>query len=60
MVSEHCYWFVWFLPAPPRPLLQLCRLQILQLVGHRRLKRLPLPGGLIRFLKHQEAFVDDS
>ncbi|KAM9339302.1 uncharacterized protein asb2a.1 [Symphorus nematophorus] len=45
--------------APPRPLLQLCRLKILQLVGCRRLKKLPLPGGLIRFLKHQEALVDD-
>ncbi|XP_070782008.1 ankyrin repeat and SOCS box protein 2-like [Enoplosus armatus] len=45
--------------APPRPLLQLCRLQILQLVGHRSLKKLPLPGGLIRFLKHQEGAVDD-
>lgn len=40
--------------APPRPLLQLCRLQILHLVGRRRLKKLPLPGGLIRFLQHQE------
>uniref|UniRef100_A0A3Q0SZF9 Ankyrin repeat and SOCS box containing 2 n=1 Tax=Amphilophus citrinellus TaxID=61819 RepID=A0A3Q0SZF9_AMPCI len=38
--------------APPRPLLHLCRLQILQLVGRRRLKKLPLPGGLIRFLHH--------
>ncbi|XP_070705811.1 ankyrin repeat and SOCS box protein 2-like [Pempheris klunzingeri] len=41
--------------APPRPLQQLCRLRILQLVGNQRLKKLPLPGGLIRFLKHQEA-----
>ncbi|XP_078029747.1 ankyrin repeat and SOCS box protein 2 isoform X1 [Epinephelus lanceolatus] len=39
---------------PPRSLLQLCRLQILQLVGPHRLKRLPLPGSLIRFLQHQE------
>ncbi|XP_045916223.1 ankyrin repeat and SOCS box protein 2-like [Micropterus dolomieu] len=45
--------------VPPRPLLQLCRLQILQLVGHRRVKKLPLPGGLIRFLKHQEGSVED-
>ncbi|XP_014326553.2 ankyrin repeat and SOCS box protein 2-like [Xiphophorus maculatus] len=46
--------------APPRPLLQLCRLRILQLVGRRKLKRLPLPGGLIRFLKHQELPPDDE
>uniref|UniRef100_A0A3P8TKE2 Ankyrin repeat and SOCS box containing 2a, tandem duplicate 1 n=1 Tax=Amphiprion percula TaxID=161767 RepID=A0A3P8TKE2_AMPPE len=46
--------------APPRPLLQLCRLQILQLVGHRKLKKLPLPGSLIRFLKHQEMSLDDD
>ncbi|KAM9840306.1 ankyrin repeat and SOCS box protein 2 [Aulostomus maculatus] len=44
--------------APPRPLLQLCRLQVLHLVGRRRLKKLPLPGGLIRFLKHQEVMED--
>ncbi|XP_039981750.1 ankyrin repeat and SOCS box protein 2-like [Xiphias gladius] len=45
--------------APPRPLMQLCRLQILQLVGCRRVKKLPLPGGLIRFLQHQEGSLDD-
>ncbi|XP_054474996.1 ankyrin repeat and SOCS box protein 2 [Anoplopoma fimbria] len=45
--------------APPRPLLQLCRIQVLQLVGRRRLKKLPLPGGLIRFLQHQEGSVED-
>ncbi|XP_078131133.1 ankyrin repeat and SOCS box protein 2-like [Sander vitreus] len=45
--------------APPRPLLQLCRVQVLQLVGRRRVKKLPLPGGLIRFLQHQERCVDD-
>ncbi|XP_042359543.1 ankyrin repeat and SOCS box protein 2-like isoform X2 [Plectropomus leopardus] len=45
--------------APPRPLMHLCRLQILQLVGRRRLKRLPLPGSLIRFLQHQEIPEDD-
>ncbi|XP_047429570.1 ankyrin repeat and SOCS box protein 2-like isoform X2 [Mugil cephalus] len=39
--------------APPRPLLHLCRLRILQLVGRRSLKRLLLPGGLLRFLQHQ-------
>ncbi|XP_013878119.1 ankyrin repeat and SOCS box protein 2 isoform X2 [Austrofundulus limnaeus] len=46
--------------ALPRPLLQLCRMQILHLVGRRKLKRLPLPGGLIRFLQHQELSLDDS
>ncbi|XP_059212080.1 ankyrin repeat and SOCS box protein 2 [Centropristis striata] len=45
--------------APPRPLLQLCRLQVVQLVGRRRVKKLPLPGGLIRFLLHQEMSEDD-
>ncbi|KAI3364702.1 hypothetical protein L3Q82_011488 [Scortum barcoo] len=45
--------------ALPRPLLQLCRLQILQLVGHQHVKRLPLPGGLIRFLEHKEGCTDD-
>jgi len=45
--------------APPRPLMQLCRLQILQLVGRRQLKRLPLPGALIRFLQHLEMSLDD-
>ncbi|XP_062415579.1 ankyrin repeat and SOCS box protein 2 isoform X2 [Pungitius pungitius] len=44
--------------TPPRPLLQLCRLQVLQLVGQRCLKKLPLPGGLIRFLQHQEGSVE--
>ncbi|XP_034018493.1 ankyrin repeat and SOCS box protein 2-like [Thalassophryne amazonica] len=42
----------------PRTLLQLCRLRIQQLIGRRQLKRLPLPGGLIRFLQHQEGAVD--
>ncbi|XP_041831425.1 ankyrin repeat and SOCS box protein 2-like isoform X2 [Melanotaenia boesemani] len=45
--------------APPRPLIQLCRLQIRQLVGHRKLKRLPLPGGLIRFLQYKDFSMDD-
>ncbi|XP_035535181.1 ankyrin repeat and SOCS box protein 2-like [Morone saxatilis] len=45
--------------APPRPLLQLCRLQIIELVGCQLVEKLPLPGGLIRFLKHQEGPVDD-
>ncbi|XP_062271263.1 ankyrin repeat and SOCS box protein 2-like [Scomber scombrus] len=44
--------------APPRPLLQLCRLLVCQLVVPRRLQKLPLPGGLIRFLQHQEGAVD--
>ncbi|KAM9354092.1 ankyrin repeat and SOCS box protein 2 [Pholidichthys leucotaenia] len=46
--------------APPRPLVQLCRLEIIRLVGRRRLKWLPLPGGLIRFLQHQEMSLDDD
>ncbi|KAM9703430.1 ankyrin repeat and SOCS box protein 2 [Menidia menidia] len=45
--------------APPRPLMQLCRLQILRLVRRRQVKRLPLPGGLIRFLQHQQMSLDD-
>ncbi|XP_065820198.1 ankyrin repeat and SOCS box protein 2-like [Labrus bergylta] len=45
--------------APPRPLIQLCRLEIRQLVGRRGLKRLPLPGGLIRFLSHDYGTVDE-
>ncbi|KAK2855771.1 hypothetical protein Q5P01_004506 [Channa striata] len=45
--------------APPRPLLQLCRLHILKMVGIHRVKKLPLPGGLIRFLQHQEAPLDE-
>ncbi|XP_061757443.1 ankyrin repeat and SOCS box protein 2-like isoform X3 [Nerophis ophidion] len=44
--------------AVPRPLQQLCRVLIVKMVGTRRLKRLPLPGGLIRFLQHQESYVD--
>ncbi|XP_077409725.1 ankyrin repeat and SOCS box protein 2-like isoform X2 [Vanacampus margaritifer] len=43
--------------ALPRCLLQLCRIQIVQLVGRRRLKHLALPGRLIRFLLHQEFSV---
>uniref|UniRef100_UPI0037E7E7EE ankyrin repeat and SOCS box protein 2-like n=1 Tax=Semicossyphus pulcher TaxID=241346 RepID=UPI0037E7E7EE len=45
--------------APPRPLLQLCRLQIWRLVGRRHLKKLPLPGALIRFLTHMDGSVED-
>uniref|UniRef100_A0A667XGJ0 Ankyrin repeat and SOCS box containing 2 n=1 Tax=Myripristis murdjan TaxID=586833 RepID=A0A667XGJ0_9TELE len=47
--------------APPRSLMQLCRLKIHQLLGVQRLKHLhtlPLPGGLIRFLQHNEGSVD--
>ncbi|CAL8315552.1 unnamed protein product [Merluccius merluccius] len=47
----------------PRPLMQLCRLEIRQLVGvqHlRRLRTLPLPGTLLRFLQHQEGCNDDD
>lgn len=46
-------WFARFATAPPRPLLHLCRLRIQKLVGCKHLKKLPLPGALIRFLKHQ-------
>ncbi|KAM6992299.1 ankyrin repeat and SOCS box protein 2-like [Tautogolabrus adspersus] len=45
--------------APPRPLIHLCRLQIRRLVGRRGVKRLPLPGGLIRFLSHKNVTVDE-
>ncbi|KAF3703296.1 Ankyrin repeat and SOCS box protein 2 [Channa argus] len=45
--------------APPRPLLQLCRLQILKVVGRHQVKKLPLPGSMIRFLQHQEAPLDE-
>ncbi|KAM6954028.1 ankyrin repeat and SOCS box protein 2-like [Aplochiton taeniatus] len=41
--------------TPPRPLMQLCRLKILQQVGVHRLRRvhtLPLPDRLIKFLNH--------
>ncbi|KAF7654241.1 hypothetical protein LDENG_00072490 [Lucifuga dentata] len=44
--------------ALPRPLLQLCRLRIQQLVGRKRLHKLRLPCGLIRFLQHQEGSVE--
>ncbi|KAM8876620.1 LOW QUALITY PROTEIN: ankyrin repeat and SOCS box protein 2-like [Synchiropus picturatus] len=40
--------------APPRPLLQLCRLHILGRVQRRQLHKLPLPARLISFLQHQE------
>ncbi|TSR99383.1 Ankyrin repeat and SOCS box protein 2 [Bagarius yarrelli] len=46
---------------PPRPLMQLCRLKIWQLIGIHRLKkikRLPLPGRLIKFLNHEERTQD--
>ncbi|XP_016311705.1 ankyrin repeat and SOCS box protein 2-like [Sinocyclocheilus anshuiensis] len=42
---------------PPRPLMQLCRLKIRQLLGINRLKKihkLPVPPRLIKFLHHQE------
>ncbi|XP_076873728.1 ankyrin repeat and SOCS box protein 2-like isoform X2 [Brachyhypopomus gauderio] len=48
---------------PPRPLLQLCRLKIRRLVGtHRlkKLKKLPIPGLLIRYLNHEERCKDVS
>ncbi|XP_027003320.1 ankyrin repeat and SOCS box protein 2 isoform X2 [Tachysurus fulvidraco] len=46
---------------PPRPLMQLCRLKIRQLIGNHRLnkiKKLPLPGRLIKFLNHEERTKD--
>ncbi|XP_057679280.1 ankyrin repeat and SOCS box protein 2-like [Corythoichthys intestinalis] len=43
--------------ALPRRLLQLCRVRVVQLAGRHRLKSLPLPGTLIRFLLHREASV---
>ncbi|MCJ8744007.1 hypothetical protein PDJAM_G00101320 [Pangasius djambal] len=46
---------------PPRPLMQLCRLKIRQLIGIHRLnkiKKLPLPGRLIKFLNHEERTQD--
>ncbi|XP_034555975.1 ankyrin repeat and SOCS box protein 2-like [Notolabrus celidotus] len=46
--------------APPRPLLQLCRLKIRQLVAHRRLPKLPLPGVMIRFLVHKKESMEES
>ncbi|XP_022519172.2 ankyrin repeat and SOCS box protein 2 isoform X1 [Astyanax mexicanus] len=47
--------------TPPRPLMQLCRLKIHQLLGSNRvkkIKKLPVPGGLIRFLNHEERSYD--
>ncbi|XP_072553479.1 ankyrin repeat and SOCS box protein 2 [Salminus brasiliensis] len=47
--------------TPPRPLMQLCRLKIHQLVGFNRvkkIKKLPVPGRLIRFLNHEERSID--
>ncbi|KAG7272603.1 hypothetical protein CRUP_033112, partial [Coryphaenoides rupestris] len=44
----------------PRPLMQLCRLAIRQLVGLQHLKKLqtlPLPGTLLRFLQYQESYT---
>ncbi|CAB1452275.1 unnamed protein product [Pleuronectes platessa] len=43
----------------PRSLMQNCRLQILQLVSRPRVKKLPLPGVLIRFLQHGEGSIED-
>ncbi|XP_034436520.1 ankyrin repeat and SOCS box protein 2-like isoform X1 [Hippoglossus hippoglossus] len=45
--------------ASPRSLMQICRLQILQLVVRPRVKKLPLPGVLIRFLQHGEGSIGD-
>ncbi|KAI5615153.1 ankyrin repeat and SOCS box protein 2 isoform X2 [Silurus asotus] len=46
---------------PPRPLMQLCRLKIRQMIGIHRLKKikkLPLPVRLIKFLNHEERMRD--
>lgn len=39
--------------APPRPLVHLCRLRIRALVSKRRMKRLPLPPLLMRFIQYE-------
>ncbi|XP_058234658.1 ankyrin repeat and SOCS box protein 2 isoform X1 [Hemibagrus wyckioides] len=47
--------------TPPRPLMQLCRLKIRRLIGKHRLnkiKKLPLPGRLIKFLNYEERLQD--
>ncbi|XP_066533927.1 ankyrin repeat and SOCS box protein 2-like [Hoplias malabaricus] len=47
--------------TPPRPLMQLSRLKIRQLLGIKRLMKiqnLPIPGRLIKFLNHEERLVD--
>ncbi|XP_061099638.1 ankyrin repeat and SOCS box protein 2-like [Conger conger] len=49
--------------VPPRPLMQLCRQTICSLVGGNRLRylnTLPLPGRLIKFLKHEERYRDED
>ncbi|XP_072558750.1 ankyrin repeat and SOCS box protein 2-like isoform X1 [Paramormyrops kingsleyae] len=41
----------------PRPLMQLCRLRILSLLGAERMQlidSLPIPGRLLKFLRHEE------
>ncbi|XP_048856458.1 ankyrin repeat and SOCS box protein 2-like isoform X1 [Brienomyrus brachyistius] len=41
----------------PRPLMQLCRLKILSLLGAERMQlmdSLPIPGRLLKFLRHEE------
>lgn len=43
-------------PELPRPLAHLCRLRVRKAVGKYRLKlldTLPLPGRMIRYLKHE-------
>ncbi|XP_060722061.1 ankyrin repeat and SOCS box protein 2 isoform X3 [Tachysurus vachellii] len=43
----------------PRPLMHLCRIKIRQQLGIQRLRQmnsLPLPGRLIRFLRHEREF----
>ncbi|XP_072321613.1 ankyrin repeat and SOCS box protein 2-like [Eucyclogobius newberryi] len=45
---------------PPRSLMHLCRLKICSLVPKRRLKRLPLPPRLLRFVQHRRQGDLDS
>ncbi|KAI5615152.1 ankyrin repeat and SOCS box protein 2-like [Silurus asotus] len=48
--------------TPPRPLMHLCRINIRQQLGIKRLRqinKLPLPGRLMKFLRHdRESFAD--
>ncbi|XP_028809472.1 ankyrin repeat and SOCS box protein 2 [Denticeps clupeoides] len=47
--------------TPPRTLMQLCRLRIYKLLGTERLcliNTLPVPVGILRFLRHEERTQD--
>uniref|UniRef100_A0A672PB76 Ankyrin repeat and SOCS box containing 2 n=1 Tax=Sinocyclocheilus grahami TaxID=75366 RepID=A0A672PB76_SINGR len=59
--SHLCIHLLVLIAVPPRPLMQLCRLKIRNLLGIKRLKkinRLPVPPRLIKFLNHQEREQD--